>query len=88
MNNYIQTEQSSMSIPQSNALSSVWLAPLDFDMSSIEINYKSNDEVLQLELSAFRLTLGGGCQASMGVTSWMEMSDDPWRSARWLYFEM
>ena len=30
------------------------------------------------------MTLGGDCQTSTDVTSWIEMPDDPWRSARWL----
>lgn len=74
-----------------SATSSFWLAPLDFDMSFIETSYQPNrlntqafDELIQLELSGFQLTLGGDSQASSGVTAWIEMMDDQWTSARWL----
>jgi len=67
------------------------LAPLDFDMSFTETSYLPNqmnnqsfDEIIQLELSGFQLTLGGDSQASSGVTAWIEMPDDQWTSVRWL----
>jgi hypothetical protein len=67
------------------------LAPLDFDMSFIESSYLPNqmnnqsfNEIIQLELSGFQLTLGGDSQANSGVTAWIEMPDDQWTSVRWL----
>ena len=78
-------------IKLSSSISSLWLAPLDFDMSFTETSYRPNpmnnqsfDELIQLELSGFQLTLGGDSQASSGVTAWIEMPDDQWTSARWL----
>jgi hypothetical protein len=75
----------------SSSVSSFLLAPLDFDMSFTEMSYQPNqanhqsfDEIITLELSAFRLTLGGDSQSSSGVTAWMEMFDYQWTSVRWL----
>jgi hypothetical protein len=75
----------------SSSVSSFLLAPLDFDMSFTEMSYRPNqanhqsfDEIITLELSAFRLTLGGDSQSSSGVTAWMEMFDYQWTSVRWL----
>ncbi|CAF4196032.1 unnamed protein product [Adineta steineri] len=74
-----------------SSASPFFLAPLDFDMSFIEKSYQPNqmntqsfDEIIKLELSGFQLTLAGDSQMSSGVTTWIEMPDDQWTSARWL----
>ena len=71
--------------------SSFLLAPLDFDMSFTEMSYLKNkmnnqsfDEIINLELSAFQLTLAGDSQTNSGVTAWNEIIDDRWSSVRWL----
>ncbi|CAF0734991.1 unnamed protein product [Adineta ricciae] len=74
-----------------SAADSFLLAPLDFDMSFTEKTYQpsrmnviSFDEIIQLELSGFQLTLAGDSQINSGVTAWVDMPDYQWTSSRWL----
>lgn len=74
-----------------SSTSSYLFAPLDFDMSFTEVNYRPNqfndqsfNEIIKLELTGFQLTIGGDSQASSGVTAWIEMPDEQWTSVRWL----